>query len=99
MYDPYNLSAMTYANGFTLWHYKTTDRFSDVVGVGYFNDAASMLRVGDFIMLNCIDGHGGLVAASHLACTANRWADVPNKVEVAAMGGWALPAVREVEAA
>jgi hypothetical protein len=24
-YDPTNLSALSYANGFTLWHYKTTD--------------------------------------------------------------------------
>ncbi len=56
-YDPKNLSALTYANGFTLWHYKTPDPAATVDSAGYFNGAASMLRVGDFIFANAdIDG-------------------------------------------
>ena len=51
-YDASNLSALTYANGFTLWHYKTPDAAADVDASGYFNQAASMLRVGDFIFAN-----------------------------------------------
>lgn len=51
-YDASNLSALTYANGFTLWHYKTPDTAADVDTTGYFNEAASMLRVGDFIFAN-----------------------------------------------
>lgn len=51
-YDPTNLSALSYANGFTLWHYKTIDGSSDVDTIGYFNDAAGMMRVGDFILAN-----------------------------------------------
>jgi outer membrane protein assembly factor BamB len=51
-YDPHNLSALTYANGFTLWHYKTPDAASVVDSTGYFNNAAGMLRVGDFIFAN-----------------------------------------------
>ena len=51
-YDASNLSALTYANGFTLWHYKTPDAASDIDDTGYFNEAASMLRVGDFIFAN-----------------------------------------------
>jgi hypothetical protein len=51
-YDASNLSALTYANGFTLWHYKTPDAASDVDTTGYFDEAASMLRVGDFIFAN-----------------------------------------------
>ncbi len=51
-YDPRNLSALTYANGFTLWHYKTPDPAIDVDDAGYFNTAAGMLRVGDFIFAN-----------------------------------------------
>jgi hypothetical protein len=51
-YDASNLSALTYANGFTLWHYKTPDPAIDVDATGYFNEAASMLRVGDFIFAN-----------------------------------------------
>ena len=51
-YAPNNLSALTYANGFTLWHYKTADVAEDVDSQGYFNPAAGMLRVGDFIFAN-----------------------------------------------
>jgi outer membrane protein assembly factor BamB len=51
-YDPNNLSALTYANGFTLWHYRTPDVALDVDSEGYFNPAAGMLRVGDFIFAN-----------------------------------------------
>jgi hypothetical protein len=51
-YDASNLSALTYANGFTLWHYKTPDTAADVDTNGYFNEAASMLRIGDFILAN-----------------------------------------------
>ena len=51
-YNASNLSALTYANGFTLWHYKTPDAAAVVDSSGYFNDAAAMLRVGDFIFAN-----------------------------------------------
>lgn len=51
-YDPTNLSALSYANGFTLWHYKTSDASADVDTSGYFSDAAGMMRIGDFIFAN-----------------------------------------------
>jgi outer membrane protein assembly factor BamB len=51
-YDASNLSALSYANGFTLWHYKTPDTSGVVDSTGYFNGAAAMLRVGDFIFAN-----------------------------------------------
>lgn len=51
-YDPKNLSVLAYANGFTLWHYRTdNDGISTVASDGYFNAAADMLRSGDRIML------------------------------------------------
>ena len=55
-YDSNNLSALTYANGFTLWHYKTADAAAEVDSEGYFNPAAGMLRVGDFIFANASTG-------------------------------------------
>ena len=39
-YNSSNLSALTYANGFTLWHYKTNDTAAVVDTAGYFNNAA-----------------------------------------------------------
>ncbi|MGC1953945.1 MAG: hypothetical protein WA970_15530 [Gammaproteobacteria bacterium] len=55
-YAPKNLSALAYANGFTLWHYKTADPALQVDTTGYFNGAATMLRAGDFIMANTNTG-------------------------------------------
>ena len=43
-----DLSVLAYANTFTLWHYTTPD--TAVTGAGYFNQAASMLRVNDLII-------------------------------------------------
>lgn len=51
-YQPANLSALSYANGFTLWHYRTGDSGADVDTAGYFDAAVRMLRVGDFVFLN-----------------------------------------------
>ncbi len=47
-----DLSVLAYANGFTLWHYTTTDTAGEVDTAGYFNNAADMIRVGDMIMAN-----------------------------------------------
>jgi hypothetical protein len=51
-YSSKDLSALGYANGFTLWHYRTTDLAAEVDNAGYFNPASRMVRVGDFILLN-----------------------------------------------
>lgn len=51
-YDATNLSVLAYANGFTLWHYATTDTAADVDTAGYFNAGADMLRVGDMVLAN-----------------------------------------------
>ncbi|MDY0029491.1 MAG: hypothetical protein RBR86_06065 [Pseudobdellovibrionaceae bacterium] len=54
-FESKDLSVLAYANNFTLWHYTTTD--SSVTGAGYFNSAATMLRVNDLIIVN-IDTDG-----------------------------------------
>jgi hypothetical protein len=68
-YAPKNLSALAYANGFTLWHYKTTDLPAEVDTAGYFNGAATMLRSGDFIMANT--NTGGTVQSGMFIVTSN----------------------------
>jgi hypothetical protein len=47
-----DLSVLAYANGFTLWHYTTTDIATDIDTASYFDTAANMMRVGDMIMAN-----------------------------------------------
>ncbi len=52
-----NLSVLAYANGFTLWHYKSEkDRLDAVSGGNYLSDASDMLTGGDLIMITAVDG-------------------------------------------
>lgn len=52
-----NLSVLAYANGFTLWHYKSgKDRLESVSVGNYLADASDMLTAGDLIMITAADG-------------------------------------------
>lgn len=70
-----DLSAISCANGFTLWHYRTSDIACVVESPGYFNDGGKMLREGDFIFVNAgIDiapAHGIVVVTSRDAGTVD----------------------------
>jgi outer membrane protein assembly factor BamB len=83
-YDATNLSALTYANGFTLWHYKTPDTKENVDTAGYFNDAASMLRVGDFIFANASIGVSVESGVFIVAANAGGVVDVADLTEFGA---------------
>lgn len=52
-----NLSVLSYANGFTLWHYKSgKDPLNQVGKLDFFADAADMLAEGDMLMVSAPDG-------------------------------------------
>ena len=52
-----NLSVLAYANGFTLWHYKSgPDALAQANSTGYFADAADLLAPGDMVMLTAAEG-------------------------------------------
>ena len=52
-----NLSVLAYANGFTLWHYKTEgDALPSVQIPGYFDDAVDMLASGDMLLVCAPEG-------------------------------------------
>lgn len=52
-----NLSVIAYANGFTLWHYKTfSDTLENVKKDGYFNRIEQLCANGDIIIVNPSDG-------------------------------------------
>jgi hypothetical protein len=70
-YSPNNLSVLAYANGFTLWHYTTTDTAATTDTTGYFNGAADMLRVGDMILAN-VETTGAPGGCRHLSCEQQR---------------------------
>ena len=44
-----DLGVLAYAHGFTYWYYRTEDQADAVREIGYFADAADMLRLGDRI--------------------------------------------------
>lgn len=77
-YQANQLSALSYANGFTLWHYRTNDAAAEVDTADYFELAAKMLRTGDFILANT--GIDTLPASGVLVVTASdgRNIDVAN---------------------
>jgi hypothetical protein len=70
-YQSKDLSVLAYANGFTLWHYSTTDAAAAVDTSGYFNSASDMLRTGDMILANTGSGGGVLVIASNAGGTVD----------------------------
>ena len=60
-----NLSVLAYANGFTLWHYKTGgDPLSTVGSAGYFDDAVDMLAGGDMLLVSAPEGGRVLFVAA-----------------------------------
>ena len=52
-----NLSVIAYANGFTLWHYKTEDTMQELLS-GYFTTVADLMNVGDIIIINAGNENG-----------------------------------------
>ena len=53
-----NLSVIAYAQGFTLWYYKTGDYLKDIQD-GYFpKNALDLMNVGDIIIINAGDTTG-----------------------------------------
>jgi hypothetical protein len=58
------LSVLAYANGFTLWHYRTDDGLDALLAdneAGYFTPAAELLRPGDQIIVNLPGASGPAV--------------------------------------
>jgi hypothetical protein len=48
-----DLSVLAYANGFTLWHYKTgNDSLANVASEDFFADASDMMAGGDMVLVS-----------------------------------------------
>lgn len=54
-FDALGLTALTQANGFSLWHYRTTDTRAAVLAPGYFAPVADRLRAGDVLIVQAAD--------------------------------------------
>lgn len=64
------LSVLAYANGFTLWHYRTGESWAALLAPGYFLAADELLRPGDQILLTL--ARDGVPEAGMLVVTAVR---------------------------
>lgn len=54
-----NMSVIAYANGFTLWHYSSTEHtLVEIVADGFFNPVNLLCNVGDIIVINATDTTG-----------------------------------------
>ena len=64
-----NLSVLSYAQGFTSWHYRHKGALAEVLAPGFFNPAADMLADGDMMMIsaNKSGAHVLLMKESHHA--------------------------------
>jgi hypothetical protein len=52
-----NLSVLAYANGFTLWHYKSgLDERGKLTAKNFFAEAEDMLTDGDLMIANTVTG-------------------------------------------
>ena len=69
-YDPHGLFVLSYASGFTLWHYNTADKLREVRQDGYFDAAREMFRDGDRLYVNV--RRNEQVTAAQDFCVARR---------------------------
>lgn len=54
-----NMSVIAYANGFTMWHYSSTEHtLAEIVADGFFNPVNTLCAVGDIIIINGTDTTG-----------------------------------------
>ena len=77
-----NLSVLAYSNGFTLWHYTTTDAATTVDTSGYFNSAADMVRIGDMVLANTDTGNSYATGIFVVASNTGGVVDVANMTQV-----------------
>ncbi len=50
-----NLTVLSAANGFTLWHYRTTDSQAQVQVADYFAPVGQQMRAGDIVVVQAAD--------------------------------------------
>lgn len=51
-----NLSVLAYANGFTLWHYKSNDAIETICNPGYFDRIRTIINHDDIFIINGKNG-------------------------------------------
>jgi hypothetical protein len=72
------LSVLAYAQGFTLWHYRSPHPLAAIGQGGYFAPAAGLFEAGDMMLVSAADGGGlFLIAATEPVALAPLGATPP----------------------
>lgn len=67
-----------------VWSYKTTDAKTDVDASGYFNDASSLLKVGDLIYLHASTGGTATYSLHPVVSNASGVVDISDGTAISA---------------
>lgn len=60
-----NLSVLSYAQGFTSWHYKAASApLADILAPGFFSPTADMFEKGDMVIISANDGGAHVFVSS-----------------------------------
>ena len=59
-----DLSVLAYANGFTLWHCRTSDDMTDLCAAGGLNGVDDMVQPGDLIIASGRSAVAGLLVVA-----------------------------------
>lgn len=76
-----DLSVIAYANGFTLWSYKTTDTMTATKTAGYFDQITSFAREGDMILTVCSSSKSSNVAILYISKLSSNTVSVSDIVK------------------
>ena len=58
-----NLSVLSYANGFTMWHYVSDDKIDDILSHTYFDKVKGLIHTGDIIIIFADEVYAKYVAS------------------------------------
>ena len=82
-----DLTPLATGNGFTLWHYTTTDAVATVDGANYFLSEVTRMNKGDLVIVNSSMG-GTMVVSLNQVLTASATAiDLANGTVLANTDG------------
>ena len=76
-YSSSGLSMLSSANGFTLWHYTSTDTVATINTAAYFTgDAVNMLNARDLIIVNSSSGGTAVMSLNQVLTNDGTTVDV-----------------------
>lgn len=57
MFRNKEMSVIAYANGFTLWQYRSSEDTLEIISQpGYFERVVTLMAIGDIVIVNAQDG-------------------------------------------